>query len=69
MTQYALEIRKSDLPLLTILNGGVTPEIEKTPTVLIIDTDGPNEIVTMREFRNTRLLSSRSPFLMKLNKK
>ena len=66
--KYAIEIRKSDLPLLAMLNGGLEPKVQKTITFLIVDTDGPNEIITKREFLKTRMISSRSPHVMKLTK-
>lgn len=70
MAQYAIKIRKSDLDLLTLLNNGVTPEIESTTTYLIIDSDPvnavPNEIVTEREFLQRFNISSRSPLLLRL---
>ena len=67
---YALKIRKSDLALLTLLNGGVTPKIEKTTTYLIIcpDDSGPNEIVTQRELDQRFEVKSNSPMLFALKK-
>lgn len=66
--KYALEIRKSDLPLLAVLNGGVEPKVEKTKTFLIVDPEGHNEIVTLREFHQNYDISSNSPLLLKLKK-
>lgn len=68
--QYALKIRKSDLPLLTVLNGGVTPEIEKTTTYLVITVEDAenthNEILTERELFDTYEINAYSPLLLKL---
>ena len=72
MELYAIRIRKSDLPLITILNGGVTPEIEKTPTYLVVKIEDSehthNEIVTERVFHQRFEISNRSPLLLKLKK-
>ena len=69
---YALKIRKSDLPLLTILNGGVTPKVEKKTTYLVIHIEDSehthNEILTQRELLMKYDISSRSPLLLKLKK-
>lgn len=72
MKLYAIKIQKSHLELLTILNGGVTPQIEKRTTYLIIDATEtiPNEIVTEREFyADPRFdISTNSPLFLKLKK-
>lgn len=72
MQLYALKIRKSDLALLTLLNGGVTPAVEKTPTYLVFDatwnSDVPNEIVTQRELDKRFEIKLNGPFLMALKK-
>lgn len=66
--KYAIKIRKSDLPLLAMLNGGVEPKVEKKTTFLIVDTDGPNDIVSEREFLQTCEINSNGPLLLKLKK-
>ena len=63
---YAMKIRKSNLDILTMLNEGVTPEIEKTTTYLIIRTDAPNDIVTERELHTLYDISMQTPLLLKL---
>jgi hypothetical protein len=71
--QYALKIRKSDLPFLTFLNGGVEPKIEKTPTYLVFSVEGDGDITagiwTQTEVFNNREISQFSPVLLKFNKK
>lgn len=72
MKLYALKIRKSDLELLTILNGGVTPKIEKKTTYLVFDVTNtvPNRIVTQNEFnRMDHDIKETSPLLFALTKK
>lgn len=71
MKAYALRIRRFDLPLLTLLNGGVVPEIDKKPTYLVvfIDNDGntTRKIVTEREFlQNYNISEVRSPLVLAL---
>lgn len=72
MKLYALKIRKSDLELLTLLNGGVTPKIEKTPTYLVFDatwnSDVPSKIVTERELQQTCDFKINGPLLLALKK-
>lgn len=72
MDIYALQIRKSDLPLITFLNDGVEPEITWQKTYLLIKIDGPNEvttdIVTQRHLDHHHEISESTPFLMKLKK-
>lgn len=72
MKQYAIKIRKSDLALITFLNGGVTPEVQKTPTYLIFSADGSSEssskVVTERELYDHYEISSRSPLVLALKK-
>lgn len=59
MHRYALKINESNLTLITLLNGGVTPEIEKTPTFFVVTIeDGENshpEIITEESFRQLQL--------------
>ena len=72
MKLYAIKIRKSDLELITLLNGGVTPAVEKKPTYFIFDatwnSDVPNEIVTEREFYNRFEIKTNGPLLLSLKK-
>lgn len=70
MKLYAIKIRKSDLELITLLNGGVTPAVEKKPTYFIFDATWkvPNKIVTEREFLANYEISSRSPLMLALKK-
>lgn len=71
MHRYALQIRKSDLPLLTFLNGGVEPEI-KNNIYLVFEICDPytvaTKIVTEREFDNEYEIGNLSPLLLKLKK-
>ena len=67
---YALKIRKSDLGILTLLNNGVTPTVEKKTTYLIVNPDGASVIVDEKQFDNqfASRISTAGPLLMKLNK-
>lgn len=69
---YALKIRKSDLALLTVLNGGVTPKVEKQTTYLLISIEDAenttNKIVTERELYANHEFSAYNPLLLKLKK-
>jgi len=72
MKLYALKIRNSDLELITLLNSGVTPEVEKK-TYFIFDatwnSDVPNQIMTERELLTTYdLKKSYGPHLLALKK-
>jgi hypothetical protein len=68
MKLYALKIRKSNLGLITLLNGGVEPKVEKKESYFIFDatsnSDVPNVIVSGREFLQTYDIMSRSPLLL-----
>lgn len=66
--QYAIKIRKSDLPLIAMLNHGVEPEIEKSPTYLIVNLDGHNEIVTETELVKTYEFNAYGPNVLKIKK-
>jgi hypothetical protein len=72
MELYAIKIQKSHLALITLLNGGVTPKVEKQPSYFIFDatwnSDVPNEIVTAREFLQRFEIFWRRSSLFKLNK-
>lgn len=66
---YALKIRKIDLDLLTQLNKGVTPTVEKKDTYLIVRPSGENEIVSALEFQTKYAdkVAVNSPKLFKIN--
>lgn len=53
MDLYAIEILRQDLPLITLLNQGVTPQIEAKPTWFVFDatwnSEVPNQIVSEEE--------------------
>lgn len=69
---FGIKLRKSDLPLLTLLNGGKAPEIPaKGSHYLIVNTDGDNFTVTEREFdaNFANKISTAGPALFKLNKR
>lgn len=70
MKLYALKIRKTDIALITLLNSGVTPEIEKKNTYFVFDatwnTDVPNKIISEREFLKYNI-SMLSPILLSVN--
>jgi hypothetical protein len=68
MKLYGIKIQKSHLALIALLNAGVTPEIEKTPTWFIFDatwnSEVPNKIVTDREFLQTCEIKGWQPMLL-----
>lgn len=68
MKLYALKIRKSDLALIALLNGGVTPKIEKKTTYFIFDatwnSDYVPQIITERTFNQTCDIVNNSPLLL-----
>jgi hypothetical protein len=70
MKLYALKIRKSDLALITLLNNGVTPEVEKTKTYFLFDatwnTDYVPQIITERTFLQTCDIMKISPLLLSI---
>jgi len=72
MQLYALQIRKSDLPLLALLNGGMEPKVEKNKTYLVFDStwnsDVPNEIVTERQLAERYDIKVNGPLLLALKK-
>jgi hypothetical protein len=72
MEMYAIKIQKSQLPLITFLNGGVTPDIEKKTTYLVfdavLDSNVPNEIVTERELAERFDIKGWQPFVLALKK-
>lgn len=71
MKLYAIKIRKTDLALITLLNGGVTPEIEKKSTYFIFDatwnTDYVPQIITQRELLSYEI-SNLSPLFLSIKK-
>lgn len=70
MHTYALQIRKSDLALITMLNDGVTPLVQRdTYYVFEIEengTPGYAKIMSKREMFQTYDISKRSPLVLRL---
>lgn len=68
---YALKLRKTDLPLLTLLNDGVPPEIPKTTHFMIVTPGESPTIVSEKVFDAdyASRLSTAGPSLLKLNKR
>lgn len=71
--KYALRIRKSDLALLTLLNGGVVPVGTTKTSYLVfeVDEDGSaitSKVVTERELGLEYELGANSPFVLRLKK-
>lgn len=66
---YAIKIRKSDLALLTLLNGGVAPDTTKQNTYLIVNPERPleNQVVNQKTFDQLGL-KTHSPQLFALKK-
>lgn len=50
--RYALQITENNLPLIAILNDGVTPRIEYGTTYFVYDSDpeGHSRILSMAEY-------------------
>lgn len=72
MQLYALKIRKSDLALITLLNGGVTPKIEKRNNYFLFDatwnSDFVPQILTEREFMSNYEFKQNSPLVLSIKK-
>lgn len=72
MKLYAIAIKPRALPLIALLNNGVTPEIEKKPTYFIFDADPDTEfvpqIITLREFIRDHDIYAHSPSVLALKK-
>lgn len=73
MNLYALKIRKSDIELLTLLNQGVTPKVEKNKTTYLVfdatwNSEVPNKIVTERELDQMHEVKMHGPMLFALKK-
>lgn len=72
MLLYAIEIRKSNLALITLLNSGVTPEIEKKSTYFLFDatwnTDFVPQILDSRECWNTYEIKNTNPMMFAVKK-
>lgn len=72
MQLYALKLRKSDLALITLLNGGVTPKIEKRNNYFLFDdawnSDFIPQILTEREFLSNYEFKQNSPLLLSIKK-
>jgi hypothetical protein len=74
---YAIKIRKSDMPLLTILNGGIAPEVPAREThFLVVNPDATGDdpttqIITEKAFDRDYAgkISTAGPELLKLNKR
>lgn len=70
MNLYALKIRKSDLALITLLNNGVTPKVEKIETYFIFDTaagsDYIPQILSKRTFLQTCDIVKSSPLMLRI---
>lgn len=70
MKLYAIEIRKNSLELVTLLNQGVTPHVDKKRTWLLIDAEWnsevPNKILTERELGQNYDLYATSPLVLRL---
>ena len=69
---YAIEIKKSQLPLLTFLNDGKPPQIKKdTWLIFKVSEDGSSittQIITRREMAEIYDPTGRQPFLVKLKR-
>lgn len=66
---YAIKITKSDLALVTLLNGGVRPELPlKGAAYLIVRLEGHNEIVSESAFKKDYATYANGPKLLKLKK-
>lgn len=69
---YALKIRKTDLALITMLNDGVEPLIQRdTYYVFEVEDDGTPgyaKILSQREMLRTYDIRGTSPLLLKLKK-
>ena len=71
---YAIKIRKTDMPLLTILNGGVEPTLNDGESrFLIVDPGQSPMTVTVSEKVFDRYyadkVSTAGPALLKINKR
>lgn len=53
MSKYAIEINERTLDLITVLNGGIRPQIEDEETVFIFETKGP-DTTTNHDIQTTR---------------
>jgi len=43
----------TNLKFLTVLNGGVTPQLEADATYLVIEPGKPNRIISYKDFANS----------------
>jgi hypothetical protein len=73
MVMYAIEIRKSDLGLIQLLNDGGDVKVEKKKTYFIFEVsdDGKSittDIMSERETFQKYEISGRSPLLLRLKK-
>jgi hypothetical protein len=67
---YAIKIRKSDLPLLKLLNFGLEPPVGTKTMYLVIHLENnvDNEILPEKEFFDRFEPASNGPELIKLKK-
>lgn len=67
---YAIKIRKSDLPLLKLLNYGLEPPVTNKTMYLVVHlaNNVDNEILPEKEFFDRYEPSSNGPELIKLKK-
>ena len=67
---YAIEIKKRDFELIAVLNGGVTPLIEKKKTFFVFEIEGGETvnptIVTQKELANDYDIVGNSPLFLRL---
>lgn len=68
---YALKLRKTDLPLLTLLNDGIEPEIPKSTHFMIVTPGESSVIVSEKEFdaNYASRISTAGPIIFKINKR
>lgn len=68
---YAVKILKSNADLLTLLNKGVPLKEYAKNTLLMVQPDGENFVITEKEFDQEfgPKISVTSPFVMKINKR
>ena len=72
-TKYALKIRKSDLPLIQLLNDGGPVLVEMKPTYFVFEVDEYGKsitttIATERELGQNYEIAGNSPLLLRLKK-
>lgn len=70
-TTYALEVRSSDLALLTFLNDGISPRVTRTTTYLVFTVAPGGEaittkVVTYRELITEYDIAGCSPLVLRM---